>query len=134
MNWTLVLQAASTLGGLAAVAAIVVLPWQIRKMRSETKKTDLDGAKVLSDTALAFLAPARAEIAELEKRLRSANDRASSLETALGKSQDRVHHLEAEVQGLRNQVSEMSKEMTVIQDENARVQAENARLRGQENT
>lgn len=124
MNWTLLLQAASTLGGLAAIAAIVVLPWQIRKMRSETKKTDLDGAKVLSDTALAFLAPARAEIAELEKRLRAANDRANSLQTALESSQDRVHHLEAEVQGLRNQVGAMSKEMSAIQDENARLRGQ----------
>lgn len=121
MNWTLVLQAASALGGLAAISATFLLPWQVRKMRSETTKTDLDGAKVLSDTALAFLAPARAEIAELEKRLRSANQRANSLETALGNSQDRVHHLESEVQGLRNQVGEMSKEMSAIQDENARL-------------
>jgi predicted nucleic acid-binding Zn-ribbon protein len=125
MNWTLVLQIASTLGGLATLSAVFILPWQIRKMRSETKKTDLDGAKVLSDTALAFLAPARAEIAELEKRLRSANDRANSLQTALESSQARVHQLEAEVQGLRNQVGTMSKEMTAIQDENSRLRGDN---------
>lgn len=124
MNWPLVLQITTSLGGLAALAGFFVLPWQIRKMRSETKKTDLDGAKVLSDTALAFLAPARAEIAELEKRLRSANDRANSLQTALESSQDRVHHLEAEVQCLRNQVGEMSKEMTAIQEENGRLRDE----------
>ena len=119
---------ASALGGIGAIVTVIMLPRTLRKLRAETtklqsegEKTDAEAAQVLSNTALALLAPARAEIEELEKRLRAANSRASQLEVDLGKSQSRVHHLESEVQGLRNQVSEMSKEMTAIQDENARL-------------
>lgn len=105
MTWQTILQITSGLGGLTVLGAIVTLPWTLRKLRSETKKTDIDAAKVLSDSALALLAPARAEIGELEKRLRAAHAR--------------VHELEAEVQGLRNQVGEMSKELGELRDENS---------------
>lgn len=107
MNWGSILQYASALGGIGVLISLVSLPWVLRKMRSETKKTDIDGAKVLSESALAFLAPARAEIGELEKSLRAAKSR--------------VNDLEAEVQQLRNQVHEMSKEMGELRDENQKL-------------
>lgn len=125
MNWGVVLQAASALGGITVLISVVSLPWVLRKMRSETKKTDseaeknkAEAAQVLGNTALAMLAPAQAEIDKLEKRLEKANTRADDLEVALGKSQDRVRDLEAEVQELRNQVGAMSKELNELRDEN----------------
>lgn len=107
MNWQTVLQVASGVGGFTVLISLVSLPWVLRKMRSDTDKTDAEGAKYLSETAVALLAPARAEIGELEKRLKAANSR--------------VHDLEAEVQQLRNQVGEMSKELTQLRDENTQL-------------
>jgi septal ring factor EnvC (AmiA/AmiB activator) len=114
MNWAGILQVASGLGGLTVVIAILSLPWTLKKIRSDTRKTDADAAKVLSESAIAFLAPARAEIGELERRLRSANQRVNSLEEALRKS-------EQEVATLRTQVGQMTKDMTELRDENERL-------------
>lgn len=104
MNWGGILQLASGLGGLTVLLAIVSLPWTLKKLRSDTKKTDADAAKVMTESAMAFLAPARAEIGELEKSLKAAKAR--------------VNELESEVQQLRTQVSQMSKELTELKDEN----------------
>lgn len=110
MNWATVLQAASGLGGLTVLISLISLPWVLKKLRSDTRKTDADTAKVLSESALAFLAPARAEIGELEKSLRAAKSR--------------VNELEAEVQLLRNQVGEMSKELGELREENTRLRTD----------
>jgi peptidoglycan hydrolase CwlO-like protein len=107
MNWASVLQIASGLGGLTVLLAIVSLPWTLKKLRSDTRKTDAEGVKFLTESAVAFLAPARAEIGELEKSLKAAKVR--------------VNELEAEVQQLRNQVGEMSKELTELKHENHRL-------------
>ncbi|PWK81741.1 hypothetical protein C8D88_116153 [Lentzea atacamensis] len=121
MNWGAILQGASALGGLTVLAALVTLPWTLRKLRSDTRKTDADAAQVLSNTAIAMLEPANAEIDKLEKRLEKANSRVADLESALGKSQERVHELESEVRQLRSQVSQMSKELTEMTEENSRL-------------
>lgn len=123
MNWDIVLRLAGGLGGLAV---LIVLPWQIWKMKAETKagtgKTTADSAAVLTENALKMLEmlePAQQEIDRLEARLKSANLRANDLEAALKSSQGRVNELEAEVQLLRNQVTVMTKEVTDLRVENS---------------
>lgn len=108
MNWDIVLRIAGVLGGLAV---LIVLPWQIRKMKAETGKTSADAAAVLMEKALNMLEPAQQEIDRLEFRLQAANVRVASLEDALKESQ-------AEVQSLRNQVTAMTKEVIELRTEN----------------
>lgn len=115
MDWNIVLQGAGILGG----AAVLTLPWQIRKMKADTGKTTADSAAVLTANALKMLEmlePAQQEIDRLELRLKSANDRVDILDGALKESQ-------AEVQDLRNQVTAMTKEVIELR-------AENSSLRG----
>jgi chromosome segregation ATPase len=104
MNWGLVLQAGGVIGGLVV---LIGLPWQIRKVKAETRKTSVDAAEVLIKNALVMLEPASGEIGRLEARLKAASERVASLE--------------AEVQGLRNQVGAMTKEIIELRDENGRL-------------
>lgn len=115
MDWKIVLQVVSALGGVTVLTALVFIPWQIRKLKAETGKTTADGAAVLTANALKMLEmlePAQQEIDRLEARLQLANGRLDAVNAALRESQ-------AEVQDLRNQVTAMTKEVIQLRDENS---------------
>lgn len=74
MNWELVLKIAGILGGLAVAVLPVLLPWQIRKIRAETGKTDAEAAQILTASSAAFasgvaetVAALKQEVAELRR-------------------------------------------------------------------
>lgn len=51
MNWTSILNVASALGGMTVLIALVTLPWTLKKLRSDTKKTDADTMQVITDAS-----------------------------------------------------------------------------------
>lgn len=79
MTWGIVLQGMAAVGGLTGLALLVKLLPEIRKMRSETRKTDVDAAvaeaaaddahlKTLVD---ALVNPLRDEVTRLRGRIES---------------------------------------------------------------
>lgn len=107
MNWDIILRVAGVLGGLA----VLVLPWQIRKVKAETRKTSADAAAILTEHALKMLEPAQAQAKDLFDQLKATRARVRRLEEDLKASQ-------AEVQDLRTQVAAMTKEVVELRAEN----------------
>lgn len=108
MNWDLILRFGGVLGGLST---LIILPWQIRRVRAVTKKHSADVTEVLVDKALSMLEPAEDIIDRLEARLGKADQRATELEAELKASK-------ADVQDLREQVAVLTKEVVALRVEN----------------
>jgi septal ring factor EnvC (AmiA/AmiB activator) len=100
------------LGGLGGLGAILLVPSQIRKLRSDGNLSEADAASKLSAASIALLQPAQQELARLSVRLVETSGVVDDLDSRLRASV-------AEVQQLRSQVAQMSKELAAAQEENA---------------
>lgn len=78
----------TTLGGLASTGVLIYrAKADKRRLTTETGKLSADAAAVISNSAVALLKPMQDAIADLEGRLRKANDRIGELETTI----ERMH-------------------------------------------
>lgn len=107
----LIPQMLAGVGGLAGLVALLLVRASRRKLVAEGKKNEADAAKVLSETAVSLLAPAKEQIAQLQMELASAKADAKVLAEQLRDAKAGLENAQAEIQGLRNQVSEMSKDL-----------------------
>lgn len=90
MNWPAILSTASALGGLTVLIAVVTLPWSLKKLRSETKKTDADTVQVITDASgkvvvnlSAQLDRMQAHVDRLDKKLEERDAREEQQERRL---------------------------------------------------
>ena len=102
------------LGGLGGLAAVLLVPAQIRKYRSEGNLSDADAASKISAASVAMLEPAQNEMKRLEERLKKQNVRADQLKLKADELQSKLDSTTAELQTLRNVVSAMSKELAEL--------------------
>jgi peptidoglycan hydrolase CwlO-like protein len=106
--------AVAVIGALSGLGALFTVRGQLKKLTAEGRKTEADAAQVLSAAAVSLLEPAQKQIELLEIKLASANKRADGLGEQLQSAQ-------SEIQGLRNQVGQMSKELAEQQEVNERL-------------
>lgn len=115
MKWfevaALVVAALLGSGGLAALATARAVNRrtlsEAKKAEQDADRADAEARKLVSETMLTLLKPAK--------------DRADALEQELKESQQMVALLRAELQTMRNEVDRMTKEMASLQDENDRL-------------
>ncbi len=81
MTW--ILQVAAALGGLTFFGGIITALAVWRKSKSEAKKTDIDAASVLTDSALKIVKDLRTELRETRTEMHALREHMGTLEDLL---------------------------------------------------
>jgi uncharacterized coiled-coil DUF342 family protein len=125
--WTIIIALVVVCVGSAGISSLLTVRSLNRRTLSEARKAgedadlaDANSRKVVAEASALLLEPLAKRAKDLEKQLEAMEPlarRARDLERQLATAQ-------AELQQLRGQVSEMSKELTELQEENARLRGE----------
>lgn len=92
---------AAALGGLAGLVALLTLKSTKRKLLAEADKSEADAAKVLSDTAVALLEPARLQVKSLREDLATAEAKVTALSTQLDLARAEANRLREDLEATR---------------------------------
>jgi chromosome segregation ATPase len=92
---------AAALGGVAGLAALLTLKSTKRKLLAEADKSEADAAKVLSDTAVALLEPARLQVKSLREDLATAEAKVTALSTQLDLARAEANQLREDLEAAR---------------------------------
>lgn len=102
MNWVTALgPLLIAVGGFAGLAAILLVPAQIRKLRGDTTLSEADAAAKLSAASVAILEPAQRELARMTAQLVVAEQKIDALTGQVSALRDEVHGLRRENERLR---------------------------------
>jgi cell division protein FtsB len=91
-----------SVGGLSSLAAVMLVPSQIKKIRGEGHLSEADAAAKLSNASIALLEPFRQSVTDMRTQVTQANAE--------------VVTLKAEVASLKGQVEVMTKDLTAAHD------------------
>lgn len=95
----------AALGGIAGLASLLTIRVTRRKLASEGSKNEADAAKVLSDTAVSLLAPARQQVTDLQGQVEHLADQ-------LDGAQREVRKLRLDVRALTDRLGEAQRLLT----------------------
>jgi len=79
----MLVQIGATLGGFTFIAGIITALALWRKTKAEVKKTDVDAASVLTDSALSIVKDLRGELAETRQQMQALRSHMGRLEGLL---------------------------------------------------
>jgi uncharacterized protein HemX len=88
-------------GGFLGLVAFLLVPWQARKLRSESRLSDADAATRLSDSALKLLEPAQKQAQHLTEQLTAAQAKVTELETTVSRLTKDLTAARQEIDDLR---------------------------------
>lgn len=118
-TWLLVVAViGGVLGGAGGIAALLIVPGQLRKLRGEGSMSEAEAESKISDAWLKLLKPAREEIGRLDTQLSRANEK-------LDRANFQIETLTSEVSSLRGQIFTMSKDLQASHDEVRQLRGEN---------
>ncbi|GLW91780.1 hypothetical protein [Actinokineospora globicatena] len=89
------------LGGLGGLAAVLVVPGQLRKLRSESRLSDADAVAKVGQLSVAMLEPARQELAKVSSDLRAAHAELDTLRERIKLLMQQVDSQQQEITRLR---------------------------------
>lgn len=94
---------------------------EARKAEEDADRADAEARKVISEATLQLMQPLINRAAELEARLRATEDELVQANRTAAELTRSLQEAQVETQGLRNQVDQMSKDLTALQVENERL-------------
>lgn len=111
-------------GGLGGLAAVLLVPGQLKKLRSEGDVNISGASKAMNAIALDLLKPAREEIQRVTVKMKETEDHCDQLKRTLDETKDQLEAANDQIANLVKRVEALTRKTTFLQQDNEYLRAQ----------